>query len=110
MKIIYHASDITEAEIVKGMLLANGLQAEVSGYYLQGGVGEVPPSDLAKVLVNESDYDSARVLIHEYEGKQTDDSESNDETKPPNASITQSLFVTIAIFFIVAVFSYWILI
>lgn len=46
MKIVYRAGDITEAEIVKGMLLSNNIEAHVSGYYLQGGIGEMAPTDL----------------------------------------------------------------
>ncbi|WP_236860578.1 putative signal transducing protein [Candidatus Reidiella endopervernicosa] len=49
MKIVYRARDITEAEIVKGMLLSNEIEAHVSGYFLQGGIGEIAPTDLAKV-------------------------------------------------------------
>ena len=68
MKLAYKAANITEAEIVKGMLEANGLEAHVGGYYLQGGVGEMATMDFANVHVANEDFDKARELIHEYEG------------------------------------------
>jgi hypothetical protein len=68
MKIVYRAADIIEAEIVKGMLVANDIEANVSGFYLQGGVGEIAPTGLANVFVADDDYDSAKELVLEYDG------------------------------------------
>jgi len=67
MKIIYRAADIIEAEIVKGMLVASDIEAHVSGFYLQGGVGELAPTDLANVLVPDEDYERAKQRVREYE-------------------------------------------
>ena len=68
MKVVYKAANVAEAEIVKGMLVANGLEAHVGGYYLQGGVGEMATMDFARVNVANEDFEKARELIHEYEG------------------------------------------
>ena len=68
MKLAYKAANIAEAGIVKGMLEANGLEAHVGGYYLQGGVGEMATMDFANVHVANDDFDKARELIREYEG------------------------------------------
>jgi len=67
MKYVYRAANILEAQIVKGMLQANGIGAEVGGYYLQGGVGEVAPMDTARVYVADDDEIRARKLIQDYE-------------------------------------------
>lgn len=67
MKLIYNAGDILEAEIVSGMLAANGIDSHVGGYYLQGGIGEVSVSDFARVYVADEDVNAAVVLIKEYE-------------------------------------------
>lgn len=67
MKLIYRAGDINEANIVAGMLRAHGIEAHVSGYYLQGGIGDLPPADFASVHVADEDIDAARALINEYE-------------------------------------------
>lgn len=69
MKIIYRASDIIEAQIVSGMLNADGIEAFVSGYYLQGGVGGLAAADFANVQVADEDAAAALPLIAEYEGK-----------------------------------------
>ena len=64
---IYDASEITEAHIVCGMLQAHGIEAHVSGYYLQGGVGELAVQGFAGVLVAEPQVTAARALIKAYE-------------------------------------------
>ena len=67
MKIIYRARDIIEAHIVSGMLNANGIEAHVGGYYLQGGIGDLAASDFANVQVADKDIASALPLITGYE-------------------------------------------
>lgn len=64
---VYDASNITEAHIVRGMLQANGIDAHVGGYYLQGAVGELAVQGFASVLVADEDMASARALIERYE-------------------------------------------
>ena len=64
---IYHASNITEAHIVKGMLEANGIEAYVDGQYLQGGIGELATMDFASVSIKEDDIEKAKKIIAEYE-------------------------------------------
>jgi hypothetical protein len=53
------------------MLVANDIEANVSGFYLQGGVGEIASTGLANVFVAEDDYSSANELVLEYEGNQS---------------------------------------
>ena len=53
MKRIYKALNITEAHIVAGMLEAHGIEVFVGGSFLQGGVGELAPLDIANVQVHE---------------------------------------------------------
>lgn len=68
MKPIYRAANILEAQIVAGMLRAEGIEAEVAGYYLQGGVGELATQDFARVWIHdERDEALAKKLIAEYE-------------------------------------------
>lgn len=67
MQTVYRAGNILEAHIVAGMLRAQGLDAQVGGHYLQGGVGELAPSGFAQVLVDEADVEAARTRIAEYE-------------------------------------------
>lgn len=71
MEIVYRASDIVEAHIVAGMLRAAGVQAYVSGHFLQGAVGEVSALGFANVLAAEPDLELARELLDEYRGNAT---------------------------------------
>ncbi len=67
MKRIYDANDILEANIVKGLLEQCGIEVYISGFYLQGGVGEIPVSDTAGVWVADDQAEAAGELIWQYE-------------------------------------------
>jgi len=107
MKIIYRAGDITEAEIVKGMLLSNNIEAHVSGYYLQGGIGETSPLDLAKVHVTDEDYEKAKEIIREYEGNQPVEARAESEIEYSKSTFTTKFLVTIVVVIVISVLSYW---
>ena len=76
MQSIYQAANITEAHIVRSMLNARGIDAEVSGHYLQGGVGELATMDFARVLVEEEDIALARKIVAEYEANTYEQAET----------------------------------
>lgn len=93
MKLIYKARDITEAHIVAGLLNANGIEAHVSGHYLQGGIGELATMDFSNVHVADEDIALARKLIAEYEGSQDKPDTNNDDN---NSGITHRLLIAIS--------------
>lgn len=64
---VFTAQNSLEANIVKGMLEANDIQAYVEGEYLQGAIGELAAIDFAFVSVDEVNEDKALRLINEYE-------------------------------------------
>jgi len=64
---VYNARDITEAQIVRGMLKSYGIEAFVGGQYLQGGVGELATMGFSTISVADEDVASARELILKYE-------------------------------------------
>ncbi len=64
---VYNAQNITEAQIVKGLLESNNITAFVNGFYLQGGIGEMAPTDFAAVSVDDSDVEAALNIISNYE-------------------------------------------
>ena len=71
MKTIYRAADILEAHIVAGMLNAEGIEADVAGFYQQGAVGQLAPQDFARVmLIDERDEERAERVIAEYEQRE----------------------------------------
>lgn len=67
MKKVYDASDIIEANIVKGLLEQCGIEAYISGFYLHGGIGEIPVSGTAGLWVADDQEDAARDVIRQYE-------------------------------------------
>ena len=67
MKLIYRASDILEAHIISGLLKTYGIEAHVSGQYLQGGIGELAPAGFSNIHVEDTDIDQAMLVIAEYE-------------------------------------------
>lgn len=69
MKRIYSAANPTEANIVVGMLQAEGIDAHLTGHYLQGGVGEVSPLDIAGVFVPDHQVEQAERIISDYESQ-----------------------------------------
>jgi hypothetical protein len=66
MQQIYQAANIVEASIVKGLLEQAGLQAYLNGYYLQGGIGELPATGIASLWVNDHQVEQAQLIIDEY--------------------------------------------
>ena len=66
---------MVEAEIVKGLLQSEGIDAHVSGHYLQGGVGDLQAGDLAKVHVEDEDFADARSIVARYEASDFADSD-----------------------------------
>lgn len=70
MKIVYRAANITEADIVAGMLSSRGIEAKVAGRHLQTAVGAAAVPYSSKVLVSEQQYDEAVAVVAEYEKAQ----------------------------------------
>ena len=64
---VYSANSSIEATLVKNLLEQHGIEAHVSGYYLQGGIGELPVFDLIQVQVADEDETAALSIIRDYE-------------------------------------------
>ena len=63
MKIVYEAENIIDANLVKNELEHAGIIAFVSGQYLTGAAGELPPLALVNVMVAEIDWPRARPIV-----------------------------------------------
>ncbi len=59
MKIVYRAENIIDANLVKNALEAENIPSFVSGYYLTGAIGDLPPMSLINVMVSEIDLERA---------------------------------------------------
>ena len=66
MKTVLHALNSVEAHVVKGLLRSEGIECSVLGDYLQGAVGELPPTNLIRVVVNDEDYDRAKAIVDDW--------------------------------------------
>jgi len=62
VKIVYRAENIIDANLVKNALDHEGIPAFVSGQYLTGAAGELPPMALVNVMVAEIDWPRARAV------------------------------------------------
>lgn len=67
MQRIYDASDIIEASIIKGLLEQCGFEVYVSGFYLHGGIGEIPVSGNTGIWVADDQVAAAGELVRQYE-------------------------------------------
>jgi hypothetical protein len=62
VQVVYEAENIIDANLVKNALEAEGIAAFVSGQYLTGAAGELPPLALVKVMVSAVDWPRARAI------------------------------------------------
>jgi hypothetical protein len=62
VRIVYEAENIIDANLVKNALEHEGIVAFVSGHYLTGAAGELPPMGLVKMMVSETDWPRARAI------------------------------------------------
>lgn len=104
MKLIYKAGDINEANIVSGMLRANGIETHVGGYYLQGGIGDLAAMDFANIYVADEDGELARTLIDEYENAATD----NDPETQGRSNSNFILSVVLFLLMLIGIFYYFV--
>jgi len=62
MRTVYQAENIIDANLVKNALEDAGITAFISGQYLTGAVGELPPMGLVNVMVAETQWPQARTI------------------------------------------------
>lgn len=67
MQRIYEASDIIEANILKGLLEQCDIDVYISGFYLQGGVGEIPASGNTCIWVADENVPAAKEIVRTYD-------------------------------------------
>ena len=64
---IFSATSTTEAHLLKGLLTQHGIEAEVTGHYLQGAFGELPVTNMIQVIVDSMDEQRAKAIIEKYD-------------------------------------------
>jgi len=65
VKIVYEAENIIDANLLKNALEHEGIVAFISGQFLTGAAGELPPLGLVKVMVAEMDWPRARAIAEQ---------------------------------------------
>ena len=66
---IYNANSSIDAKLIQDQLSFADIPSHIMGDLLQGGVGELQPQGLVKVMVDEEDFEKAKEVIVEWEGK-----------------------------------------
>lgn len=71
MPIVYRAANMVDAQLVLDELKAAGLSVRLSGSYLSGAVGELPPDQVISIWIDsDRQYDRAREVVKEFEASQ----------------------------------------
>lgn len=71
MPIIYRAASIIDAQLVADELKAAGMQPRISGQFLSGAVGDLPPDQMISVWIDsELQQERAREVVREFEATQ----------------------------------------
>ncbi|MEM7707914.1 MAG: DUF2007 domain-containing protein [Pseudomonadota bacterium] len=78
MKVVYHAENIIDANLVKSLLDNASILAFVNGEFLAGAIGDVPASGLITVSVADSHEAEARKVVAEFEAERRDIADEND--------------------------------
>lgn len=66
--VAYYAKDPIEAELLKGLLESQSINARVSSNGMIGGVGELPADAIeTSIKVMPEDYNQARQVLESYE-------------------------------------------
>jgi len=69
VRIVYQAENIIDANLVKNALEHEAIHAFVSGQYLTGAAGELPPMALVNVMVGEADWPRARAIAEQVDAE-----------------------------------------
>lgn len=67
MPLLYQAANSLEANLLKGLLEQQGIEASIAGEYLQGGIGELPVAGMVTLNVEQTDLHAAQKIIKDYE-------------------------------------------
>jgi hypothetical protein len=66
MQKIYEPENLLEGELLQGMLASEGVEAQLTGRDLLGGMGELPVFGLLGIAVEDDRVEQARALITAY--------------------------------------------
>jgi hypothetical protein len=61
---VYKANTSIDANIAQDILEMQGIKSHIMGALLEGGVGELQPSGLVTLMVEDNDYPRASEIIY----------------------------------------------
>lgn len=66
MKTVFEAANSLEAHMILGLLSQAGIEGQILGEALQGGLGELPVAGLVRVAVSDTDFVAARIIVEDW--------------------------------------------
>lgn len=94
MRTVFEASHSLEGHMVANLLEQANIYARVDGDFLQGGVGELQPSGIVRVVVNDEDFQQAREIVRQWEANQPEIKPSRPHNSAVNNFSLWHLLVT----------------
>ncbi|MDH5444806.1 MAG: DUF2007 domain-containing protein [Gammaproteobacteria bacterium] len=67
MEIVYSANNVIEANLLRDLLERERIEVQITGEFLQGGIGELPVNGIINILVAEEDVKLAEKVIQAWE-------------------------------------------
>jgi len=110
MIIVYEANTSFDAKLIQDQLSLAGIESNIVGDLLQGGIGEVQTQGLVKVMCNNEDYDKARVIITEWESKKPIKEQGQNKhllKKMKTSSFTKTLLLFFMFLFLIGLYLFF---
>ena len=82
--VVFSANSTTEAYLLQGLLAQHGIEAEVTGHYLQGAFGELPVTNMIQILVDRCHEQRAKDVIEKYDRGEFDTEDDTDDNTDNN--------------------------
>jgi hypothetical protein len=66
MKTDFESANSLEAHMILDLLAQAGIEGQILGEALQGGMGDLPAAGLVRVVVNDTDFVAARIIVEDW--------------------------------------------
>lgn len=76
MKTVFEAANSLEAHMILDLLAQAGIEGQILGEALQGGMGDLPVAGLVRVVVNDTDFVAARIIVEDWNASAEESSAS----------------------------------
>jgi hypothetical protein len=104
MKLLYEASNSIEAHLILQLIEQAGYAGRIDGEFLQGGIGELQAMGVVRVMVDENDYESAKVIVMEWDAAQPQNLEMKQEHGPKRTYSLGPAFIGLVLGILITVF------